>query len=113
MFHHLVIFKIDGVTAPWGTLVSQFSFKGGTLTSNLILNALIYVQDKLAIVQKISQNIVQAWHKVKQGKYSFVNRTSNDTSLYYIVTKDLPTPLTTEDSETVDTTTPWSQYDQV
>ena len=29
------------------------------------------------------------------------------------VTKDLPPPPTTEDPETADTVSPWSQYDQV
>lgn len=54
----------------------------------------ILKEDKHTIAQKVSQNIIQAWHKIQQ------------------VTKDLPHP-TTDDTQPTNTTSPWSQYDQL
>lgn len=70
------------------------------------------VQDKNAIAQKISQNIIRAWHKVQQGNFYLLIAFDalNNASL---VTKDLSSPVTTADPPAVDTTTPWLQYNQV
>lgn len=60
-----------------------------------VYHSSILKKDKIAIAQKISQNIIRAWHKVQQ------------------VSKDLSSPVTTADPPAVDTTTPWLQYNQL